>query len=348
MPVDSASLLRWYDAHARTLPWRLPPGSQITPDTYRVWLAEVMLQQTTVAAVTGYFARFIARWPTVDALAAASDADVMQAWAGLGYYARARHLLACARAVVAAGGWPRTEAGLRELPGLGAYTAASVAAIAFGQAATVVDGNVERVLARAYAIATPMPQARAAIRAHAGALTPSARPGDHAQALMDLGATVCRPRAPACHACPWNDGCAARAQGNPEAYPVKAPKPPRRTRTGTAFWLTRADTVLLVTRPPRGLFGGMRALPTGPWVDHSHPTLDGAPMPASWQMLGAVRHGFTHFDLTLHVAAASCPADAQFGDWWPVDDLPAAGLPTLFARAATLAASPPLCLDLAA
>ena len=265
-PEASAEILAWYDRHARALPWRVPPGSDERPDPYRVWLSEVMLQQTTVAAVIPHFERFTARWPTVEALAAAEDGAVMAAWAGLGYYARARNLLACARAVAGQGGFPDTEPGLRALPGVGAYTAAAVAAIAFGHPAVVVDGNVERVMARLHAVLAPLPGARRELREHAAALTPAHRPGDHAQAVMDLGATVCTPRRPACGICPWMARCAGRRAGLAETLPRRAPRAPRPARRGTLWIARRADGAwLLERRPPRGMLGGTLGWPGTPW-----------------------------------------------------------------------------------
>lgn len=324
MAVDdvSAKLLAWYDVHARALPWRSPPGTP-PPSPYRVWLAEVMLQQTTTAAVAPYYARFLARWPTVAALAAADDAEVMREWAGLGYYARARNLLACARAV--GNGFPETEAGLRALPGVGAYTAAAVAAIAFGVRAVVVDGNVERVVARLFAVATPLPKAKRDLYALAARLTPDRRAGDHAQAMMDLGATICTPRSPVCGRCPVSAGCAAFASGDPARFPVKLPKRPKPVRHGTAYWIERGGMVLLERRPASGLLGGMPGLPTGEWSGAIPPPHD----------LPTVRHVFTHFELRLSVAVrAATPADTGF--WHPVATIADAGLPTLFARAAAL------------
>jgi len=334
-----ADLLAWYDTHRRDLPWRAKPSE--TPDPYRVWLSEVMLQQTTVAAVRPRFEAWVARWPTFADLAAAQEADVMAAWAGLGYYARARNLVAAAKAVVAdhGGVFPTSEAALRRLPGFGAYTAAAVAAIAFGERAVVVDANVERVVARLFAIETPLPAARPAIRAAADTITPATRAGDFAQATMDLGATICTPRAPRCLLCPVRRHCLAFAQGAPERLPVKAAKRPRPQRHGTIFWLQHGQDVLLVRRPAKGLLGGMRALPTGPWAD-APPDLDGAPAAASWRMLDTgVTHGFTHFDLDLGIAAAQAdsPSVAGAGEWWPIADLDTAGLPTLFAKAARAA-----------
>lgn len=334
------ALLEWYDRHARALPWRAPPGTP-APDPYRVWLSEVMLQQTTAAAVVPYFARFTERWPTVASLAAAEEAEVMAAWAGLGYYARARNLLACAREVAARGGaFPRTEEALRELPGLGAYTAAAVAAIAFGERAVVVDANVERVVARLFAIGEPLPGGRAAIRAAADAITPQERSGDFAQAMMDLGATVCAARNPRCMLCPLPAFCMARREQEPERYPVKRAKAAKPRRRGRAFWIERDGAVWLVRRPGKGMLGGMRALPDDGWSARG----DGAgqaPLAGSWQAGGAVQHVFTHFALDLHLALYSgrdwASLQGSDGDWWPLDRLDDAGLPTLFAKAARLA-----------
>lgn len=336
MSVDGAAqaLLSWYDSAARALVWRAPPGNP-PPDPYRVWLSEIMLQQTTTAAAAPFYRRFLDRWPTVAALAAADDGDVMAAWAGLGYYARARNLLACARAVVAdhGGSFPDEEAALRSLPGVGAYTAAAVAAIAFGRRAVVVDANVERVVARLFAVAAPLPAARAELRRLADRLTPEQRAGDFAQAMMDLGATICTPRSPRCLLCPLAMTCAARAGGEPGRYPVKPARSPKPERRGTAFWLERDGHVLLRRRPAEGLLGGMLALPSGPWIGDD-PGLAGAPAEGDWRPLGAVRHVFTHFALSLAVVAARGEGE---GEWWPIDRLDDAGLPTLFARAATLA-----------
>ncbi|HEX8484460.1 A/G-specific adenine glycosylase [Sphingomonas sp.] len=329
-------MLHWYDAHRRDLPWRAKPGE--VADPYRVWLSEVMLQQTTVAAVRPRFESWVARWPTFAALAAAEDTDVMAAWAGLGYYARARNLLAAAKAVVAehGGAFPRTEAALRNLPGLGAYTAAAVAAIAFGERAVVVDANVERVVARVFAIATPLPAARPAIRAAADAITPDLRAGDFAQGMMDLGSAICTVRAPKCLLCPLREVCAGFATGRPEAFPARAAKKAKPQRYGTIFWLERSGEVLLVRRPAKGLLGGMRALPTGPWAE-APPGLDGAPGQADWRLIdGGVRHGFTHFDLDLALAVAQVEAHTPAPDelWWRIATLAQAGLPTVFAKAA--------------
>jgi A/G-specific adenine glycosylase len=333
----AAALLGWYDVNARRLPWRALPGEP-APEPYRVWLSEVMLQQTTVAAVRAYYAKFLALWPTVEALAAAPDADVMAAWAGLGYYARARNLLACAREVARRGGFPQTEEGLRELPGLGAYTAAAVAAIAFGQRAVVVDANVERVVSRLFAIADPLPGGRTAIRAATDSITPDQRSGDFAQAMMDLGSSICTVKGPRCLLCPLAERCAARAAGTAESYPVKAAKKAKPTRTGTAFWIERDGAVLLVQREGRGMLGGMRALPDDGWSaradGHGAP-----PVAGEWQTAGVVRHGFTHFELELQLMlcrSADC-ASLPAGEFWPLDAVEAAGLPTVFAKAARLA-----------
>lgn len=332
----SGLLLAWYDANARVLPWRAPPGSP-PPDPYRVWLSEVMLQQTQVATVIPYFEKFTARWPDFASLAGVEDADLMSAWAGLGYYARARNLLAAARAVAAdhGGRLPRSEAELRTLPGFGAYTAAAVAAIAFGQRAVVIDGNVERVVARLFAVSDPLPGAKPRIRDLADSITPDARAGDFAQAMMDLGATICTPRSPRCLLCPLSAPCAARAAGTPDAFAVKARKKARPVRYGTFFWAERDGKVLLVRRSAKGLLGGMRALPTGPWTN-APPALEGAPFAAEWTLRNAaIRHVFTHFELVAALATATIGGhiDVADGEWWPVADLDSAGLPTLFAKA---------------
>ena len=338
----SDNLLAWYDRNARDLPWRLPPGAALPEDPawpYRVWLSEVMLQQTTVAAVKPYFAKFIATWPTVEALAAAREDDVMAAWAGLGYYSRARNLVKCARAVAARGGFPSSEAELRQLPGLGDYTAAAIAAIAFGRRAVVVDANVERVVARLFAVREPLPGARKAIRAAAGTITPERRAGDFAQALMDLGSHVCTSKVPRCLLCPLAAACEGRKQDAPERLPVKPPKKQVPERRGTAFWITRARgrEVWLVTRPPGGMLGGMRALPDDGWSAQG----DGSgkvPLAGEWRSLGAVRHGFTHAHLTLEVRALeTISRPAGEGQWWPTEHLEEAGMATLFAKAARLA-----------
>jgi A/G-specific adenine glycosylase len=298
-----------------------------------------MLQQTTVAAVKPYFAKFVATWPTVAALAAAGDDDVMAAWAGLGYYSRARNLVKCARAVAALGGFPSTEAELRALPGLGDYTAAAIAAIAFGRRAVVVDANIERVTARLFAVAEPLPQAKKAIRAAADTITPDLRAGDFAQAMMDLGSHTCTSKAPRCLLCPLADACKGRKQGEPERLPVKPAKKAVPERRGTAFWITRnagAD-VWLVTRAAAGMLGGMRALPDDGWTARA----DGSgavPVAGNRRSLGAVRHGFSHASLTLEVVAIAAGDQPEGeGTWWPVARIGEAGLATLFVKAAQLA-----------
>ena len=329
----ASALLGWYGRHARELPWRTKPGDP-APVPYRVWLSEVMLQQTTVAAVKPYFAAFTARWPTIEALAAAPEEEVMAAWAGLGYYSRARNLVKCARTVAEMGGFPDTEPELRKLPGLGDYTAAAVAAIAFGRRAVVVDANVERVVARLFAVAEPLPGARKAIRHHTDAITPRERAGDFAQAMMDLGSGICTARDPKCLLCPLSAHCEARRKGDPARYPVKAEKKAKPQRVGTAWWIERAGSVWLVRRPGTGMLGGMRALPDDGWSargdGHGTPPQEG-----EWRDAGAVRHGFTHFDLDLQVRVLRDAAEPSGeGKWWPLAELDAAGLPTLFAKAA--------------
>lgn len=314
-------LLHHYDLHARQLPWRSPPGSP-PPDPYLVWLSEVMLQQTTVATVRPRFRRFVDRWPTVEALAAAPDEDVLSEWAGLGYYARARNLIACARTVAARGGFPSSGTELRKLPGLGAYTAAAVAAIAFGEHAIPVDTNVARVVARYHGLEKSLDESRDEIRKLAEAMTPACRPGDFAQAMMDLGATICRPRNPGCTECPLAGGCRAFASGTPEAFPAPKRRPDRPHRHGIAWWTERGGAIWLVRRQPRGMLGGMASLPGPEWSDQ-RPATDA---------LATVRHGFTHFTLDLHIMAR--PAPAGDGWWQPLDRLEEAGLPTLYRKAA--------------
>ncbi len=330
------ALLAWYDAHARALPWRTPPAAVARgerPDPYRVWLSEVMLQQTTTPHATPYFHAFTRRWPTVEDLAAADDAEVMAAWAGLGYYARARNLLAAARAVAARGGvFSDTEEALRALPGFGAYTAAAVAAIAFGRPANVVDGNVERVMARLHEVETPLPAAKPELRRLAGAFVSEDRPGDWAQALMDLGATVCRPKSPLCGRCPLAFACRGLASGAPERFPVKAAKAPRPRRYGAAFVLTVGEEVALVTRPTRGLLGGMAGLPTGDWTSQPPIDLASAPAPADWRDAGEVEHVFTHFPLTLRVWRGEADVKPEGLRWMRADEA-RASLPTVFRKA---------------
>lgn len=337
-PLITAALGEWYDAHARVLPWRVGPVERAAgqrPDPYRVWLSEVMLQQTTVAAVKEYYLRFTTRWPDVAALAAAEDGDVMAAWAGLGYYARARNMLACARAILRDhnGVFPDTAEALQRLPGIGPYTAAAIASIAFDRPETVVDGNVERVIARLFRVITPLPKAKAELTELAATLTPEARPGDHAQAMMDLGATICTPRNPACGICPVITFCEARKAGVQADLPAKTPKKPKPVRKGHAFIARRADGAwLLERRPDKGLLGGTLGWPGTDWSDDPalHP-----PFAADWHDLGEVRHTFTHFHLRLRIHAAKVPA-ATPGSFLPADEFDPGHLPTLMRKAHAL------------
>jgi A/G-specific adenine glycosylase len=332
-------LLAWYDANARALPWRIGPADRaagVRPDPYRVWLSEVMLQQTTVPHATPYFLSFTRRWPTVSDLAAVDDGELMGAWAGLGYYARARNLLACARAVAREhrGVFPDTEAGLSALPGVGPYTAAAVAAIAFDQPTNVVDGNVERVVSRLFAVETPLPEAKPDLKRLAGTLVRDDRPGDWAQALMDLGATICRPKAPLCERCPVRAHCAAFAAGQPEAYPRRQRKAERPRRYGVAYRIRRGERLALLRRPDKGLLGGMLGLPTSdwraaPWSLEEATTA--APVAAEWRSVGEVEHVFTHFALTLTVLEAQ--TDAPEGAVWSEE---LSVLPSVFLKAARL------------
>ncbi|HEU0309718.1 MAG TPA: A/G-specific adenine glycosylase [Sphingomicrobium sp.] len=321
MPASAAErLLAHYDAHARILPWRSPPGTP-PPNPYIVWLSEVMLQQTTVATVKPRFQRFIERWPTVEALAAAPDEEILGEWAGLGYYARARNLIACAREVVHRGGFPRTEMELRKLPGLGDYAAAAIAAIAFGQRGTVVDTNVARVVARYFGLEEPLDESRREIRKLAEAMTPADRPGDYAQAMMDLGATICRPKHPECQECPFAADCKAQASGVPERFPTRKARRERPRRHGLAWWIERDGAVWLVRRPAKGMLGGMAALPGSEWCEE----------PPAIAPVAIIIHSFTHFTLDLHIAVGG---NAGGEGWWqPLDRIGEAGLPTLYAKA---------------
>ncbi len=338
-PSPADLLLSWYDRNARTLPWRSKPGQYADP--YAVWLSEVMLQQTTVQAVIPYYQTFLHRWPTVRDLAAAPIDDIMTAWAGLGYYARARNLHQCAQTVAE---WrdsqfPDTEESLRKLPGIGDYTAAAIAAIAFGRKANVVDGNVERVIARIFAITDPLPGVKAKLKSAAAQLVPDARAGDYAQALMDLGATICTPRDPACGICPWMTLCQARPLGLAASLPARQPKAERPTRHGIAFWTIRKDgAVLLRRRPPQGLLGGMMEIPSTSWREEGVWSLEDAvaeqPLAAPWRVLpGLVRHTFTHFHLELRVAVGKTgPNPLARGIWCPLDQLGDQALPTLMRK----------------
>jgi A/G-specific adenine glycosylase len=338
---ESQALLAWYDRHRRMLPWRATPGETVDP--YRVWLSEIMLQQTTVKAVAPYFLRFTARWPNVEALAAALLDDVLRAWAGLGYYARARNLHACARAVVErhCGQFPSSETELSALPGIGRYTAAAIAAIAFDANAVPVDGNVERVVARLYAVDKALPAGKPDIQRLAQRLASQDRSGDFAQGLMDLGATICTPKKPACVLCPWIDACAARARGDPETFPIKAPKREGRHRHGAAFVILRADGCVLVrSRPPKGLLGGMTEVPTTAWThdfDNAR-ALDEAPKlaRARWRRIpGVVTHVFTHFPLDLAVYITQVPVSTpapKSARWVALADLASEALPNLMRK----------------
>mgnify|MGYP006072056837 FL=1 len=336
----SSNLLEWYDVHARPMPWRTPPAEKkagVQPDPYRIWLSEVMLQQTTVAAVKDYFNRFTTRWPTVVSLAAANDGDVMGEWAGLGYYARARNLLKCARVITDehSGIFPDDHATLLTLPGIGPYTAAAISSIAFDLRHVVVDGNVERVMSRLYDIHSPLPASKLELTAKAEHLTPNQRTGDYAQAVMDLGATICTPKSPACGICPWHEPCKARKAGTAPDLPKKTPKKPKPIRHGTVYLGRRSDGAwLLERRPNKGLLGGMLGWPGSDWIDVTTPRPIGTPpTPADWKTEeGEVRHTFTHFHLLLTVMSATIESNEQLlflghNDFRPSD------LPTVMRKA---------------
>lgn len=339
----ASALLDWYDAHHRELPWRVPPRDLklgVRPDPYCIWLSEVMLQQTTVEAVKSYFTAFVEQWPDVFALAAADNSDVMRAWAGLGYYSRARNLKACAETIATqyAGVFPETEEQLRSLPGIGPYTAAAIASIAFNRPAAVVDGNIERVISRLYAIATPLPAAKIEIKQRVTEILPVDRPGDFAQAMMDLGATICSPKRPKCMLCPIKEHCAALANGDPEIYPAKAAKKAKPLRQGAAFIAVRDDgAILLRTRPESGLLGGMSEPPTSDWNSRQDgaTTIEAAPFAAKWRPAGAIRHVFTHFELALTVWRADIKELPAVPDaWWsPPEQIPGEALPTVMKKA---------------
>jgi A/G-specific adenine glycosylase len=347
---EARRLLDWYDAHARVLPWRVGPAERragIVPDPYRVWLAEIMLQQTRVVAAAGYYRRFLARWPGVGALAAAPVEDILGQWAGLGYYSRARNLARCAKQIMTdhGGAFPSSEAALRALPGIGEYTAAAVSAIAFDQPAIVVDGNVKRVIARLKAIDAAPRQLHGEARARVGAILARERPGDFAQAMMDLGATVCTPRRPDCPNCPLQFSCVAFRAGAAEDYPRKAKRGLRRVRRGAAYAAMRdGGEILLRRRNASGLLGGMNGLPSTDWSANRDGATGAkaAPFPGSWKKIGVVRHTFTHFDLALEIWRADFPAEftEPVGDadrWTRLEEIANAGLPTLMRKAAELA-----------
>lgn len=331
-------LLDWYDLNAREMPWRIPPAASkagTRPDPYQIWLSEVMLQQTTVAAVVKYFHAFTKRWPDVHALANAEDADVMAEWAGLGYYARARNLLKCARLVSGelGGVFPSSEAELLKLPGVGPYTAAAVAAIAYDLSATVVDANVERVMARIYAVQEPLPTSKEKLTELATGLTPEVRAGDYAQAVMDLGATICG-RNPTCTICPWGSKCAAKTAGNAAELPRKLPKATKPVRHGVSYFVKRDDgAILLETRPDKGLLGGMLALPSTEWRETE--VVANPPILADWREAGHIRHAFTHFHLILDVKTAqvSRKAAPQRGQFRAAAGFDIQSLPTVMRKA---------------
>jgi A/G-specific adenine glycosylase len=334
----AASLLAWYDRHRRDLPWRAAPGDHADP--YGVWLSEIMLQQTTVAAAKPYYEKFLAAWPTVADLAAADLDDILTAWAGLGYYARARNLHACARTVVDehAGRFPDAEDELRALPGIGVYTAAAVAAIAFDRPAVVVDGNVERVMARLFAVETPLPATKAELRELAAGLSPRERPGDYAQAVMDLGATVCTPTRPHCGQCPWTVWCVARKMGIAESLPRRERKAAKPVRRGVVFWVERPDgAVLLRRRPPKGLLGGMVEIPSTPWteneIDLANAKRHAPAAVRRWaNMPGEVRHTFTHFHLELKVLRGKSKHSNEGGMWVLPDHFSDHALPSVMRK----------------
>ena len=351
-PVAVApALLRWYDAHARALPWRVGPKERkagVRPDPYRVWLSEIMLQQTTVATVAPRYAEFLAHWPTVNDMAAAAQEDILGQWAGLGYYARARNLHKCAVVVAGdhGGNFPDTEEALRALPGIGDYTAAAIAAIAFDRPAIVVDGNIERVVSRLFAIDAPLPGAKPDIKKRAGEIWPRKRSGDFAQALMDLGAGVCRPKAPMCLLCPISSACKAFAQRTAEDYPKKAAKKPKPQRRGAAYALLNAKgEMLFERRPEKGLLGGMLGLPGTPWAEGkpAGETADAvaAPARAEWRKAGTIEHVFTHFRLALDVYVGSAPKGfrRKTGQQWIAPEK--AKVPTVMKKAVGAALSFP-------
>lgn len=344
MSSFSDSLVDWYDKNARDLPWRAKPG--IKPDPYHVWLSEIMLQQTTVATVKAYFEKFTRLWPDVHALAASPQEEVLKEWAGLGYYARARNLHKCARHVSGelGGSFPKTEAELKALPGVGDYTSAAIAAIAFSEPAAVVDGNIERIISRQFRIKTPLPKAKAEIRREVAKLTPDARPGDFAQAMMDLGASLCSPKAPKCLLCPVNDTCAATEKGDMESYPVKAPKKVKPTRRAISFWIEHDGHVLLERRPDGGLLGGMPGFFSTPWIERddfpsSEEFHTAAPTDGTWVLIdGKAKHTFTHFHLETHLACTQLHTrvNIEGGFWHPVDRIDEVGLPTVFKKISKL------------
>ncbi|MEE8371627.1 MAG: A/G-specific adenine glycosylase [Sphingomonadales bacterium] len=338
-PKFSKRLLGWFDRGARDLPWRQRGGGR---DPYAVWLAEIMLQQTTVAAVGPYYEQFLKRWPDVETLAASPGEEVLKAWAGLGYYSRARSMIKCARLVSGemAGRFPEDEEGLRQLPGIGPYTAAAIAAIAFGQQTAVVDGNVERIASRLFRLGGDPRKTKQLIRDRVRALVPAKRAGDFAEAMMDLGATVCRPRAPICDICPVSSFCGAFLEGDVEAFPKRRRPAPKPHRRGRAYFLHSGDEALLVRRPDKGLLGGMLCLPSGSWLEHEVELGNGAPVDGDWVDLEErVSHSFTHFHLSLSVATLALPLEAERpeGEWVRMEEILKAGLPKVMEKAVSLA-----------
>ncbi len=348
-PPQPDHLLAWYDQHRREMPWRSPAGQR--PDPYHIWLSEIMLQQTTVATVKPYFEKFIKRWPSLEQFAASELDEVLQMWAGLGYYARARNLHKCAGRVMAEldGEFPQTQKQLLQLPGIGPYTAAAIMTIAFAARAVVVDGNVERVMARIFAVDEPLPRAKPLLKQHAESLTPDNRPGDYAQAIMDLGATVCRPKKPLCSSCPWQSSCVAESRSVQEHYPRKIKKPPKPQRLGTAFWVQREDgKILLRKRDPNGLLGAMMEIPSSPWIDKTDKAFEEnrpeahAPLDTDWHRdnCSMVRHTFTHFHLEIEIWQARASLGAILADaaraeccsWVDINDLDNQALPTLMRK----------------
>ena len=341
--ITAATLLAWYDRHARELVWRIPPGSDAHPDPYKVWLSEIMLQQTTAPHAAPYYVKFLGLWPTVEDLAAASIDDVTREWAGLGYYARARNLHKCAKAVAERGGFPGSVEGLQELPGVGPYTSAAIGAIAFGLPVAPVDGNIERVISRVFAIAGDgsakgWAADKKEISQRVNAQVPPDRSGDFAQALMDLGATICTPKRPDCMLCPWTEGCAARREGTQGAYPAKPKKKPQPERIGHAFVLVNGDKVLMERRPPSGLLGGMLMPPGSEWVETAEMAQAGAPVEADWALVGVAKHVFTHFRLRIQVWRADGNAHSPGFKWVHADDALAAA-PTIGRKVLKLAIS---------
>lgn len=343
-----AALLRWYDDSGRSLPWRVRPEDRakgVAADPYAVWLSEIMLQQTTVPHAAPYWEKFLARFPTVTDLARADRDEVLAMWAGLGYYARARNLHKCAAAVADehGGAFPETEAELLKLPGIGLYTAATMAAICFDEATNIVDGNVERVISRIFAVENPLPKARGDLRALAGTLAPPKRAGDYGQALMDLGATVCTPRSPKCEICVWQKHCAAYAAGTQTDYPKKIKKKKLPVRYGAVFVLKGGDAVMLERRKDKGLLGGMMGFPGSEWGERPETPLEHAPLKRNWEKClsekhgGDVRHIFTHFELRLTVYRAEIATPTEDGIWAELKDIKAYALPTVMSKVLALA-----------